>query len=160
MKNQRTKLKSKFYFCRYELKRLEIHNLLRGAIIQSDCTALKTIIQNQVFDLEYIINMAPNGVNTLLFLSCESGQKEIVKILLENGANGAIHPVTKYCPLYISCYSGKLDIIELLLRRFPKQVQSLTVEKWLPIHAAAINGQLAAIDLLLRFDYPSYLYQR
>jgi ankyrin repeat protein len=44
------------------------------------------------------------------------GQKEIVKTLLEHNADGRIHPVTKYSPLYIACYNGKKDIVELLLK--------------------------------------------
>jgi ankyrin repeat protein len=43
-------------------------------------------------------------------------QKEIVKVLLEHNADGRIHPVTKYSPLYIACYNGKKDIVELLLK--------------------------------------------
>lgn len=111
-------------------------------------------------NLEYILNMAPNGANTLLFIASETGQKDVVKLLLDHGADCTIHPVTKYCPLYIACYNGKLEIVEMLLRQFPKQVQSLTVERWLPIHAAAINGHYAVIDLLLKFEYPPNLYQK
>jgi ankyrin repeat protein len=48
--------------------------------------------------------------------ACEVGQKEIVKILLEHEADGRIHPVTKYSPLYISCYYGRKEIVELLLK--------------------------------------------
>ena len=129
--------------------------------MQGDCATARTIIQNQTTtDLEYIINMAPNSANTLLFVACETGQRDIVKLLLDHGANCTIHSVTKYCPLYIACYNGKLDIVEMLLKQFPKQVQALTVERWLPIHAAAINGHYAVIELLLKFEYPQNLYQR
>lgn len=51
------------------------------------------------------------------------GRKEIVKVLLENGADGRFHPVTKYSPLYIACYHGHKDIVEMLLVRFPELVQ-------------------------------------
>lgn len=46
----------------------------------------------------------------------EEGQKEIVKLLIEYGADGRIHPVTKYSPLYIACYGGRKDIAEILLK--------------------------------------------
>lgn len=48
--------------------------------------------------------------------ACEMGRKEIVKALLEHNADGRIHPVTKYSPLYIACYNGRKDIVELLLK--------------------------------------------
>ena len=51
-----------------------------------------------------------------IFRACEEGQREIVRLLLENGADGRIHPVTKYSPLYIACYYGRKDIVEILLR--------------------------------------------
>ncbi|KAL7304930.1 hypothetical protein TKK_0002728 [Trichogramma kaykai] len=151
----------KFAAERYEQMRMDTHAALRIACMQADCGAARAIIQGQTLpDLEYILNMAPNGANTLLFIASETGQRDMVKLLLDNGANCTIHPVTRYCPLYIACYNGKLDIVEMLLRQFPKQVQSLTVERWLPIHAAAINGHYAVMELLLKFEYPPNMYQR
>lgn len=145
---------------KYELEKLAVHASLRAICIQGDVVAAKNLIQGHTSDLECIINMAPNGANTLLFIACEMGHKDIVRLLLDHGADCRMHPVTKYCPLYIACYNGKVEIVELLLRHFPKQVQSLTVEKWLPIHVATINGHHLVIDLLLKFEYPQTTYQR
>ncbi|XP_066583862.1 leucine-rich repeat serine/threonine-protein kinase 1 [Prorops nasuta] len=145
---------------KYELTKQATHASLRGKCLQGDYTAIKSIIQGISHDLESIINMAPNGTNTLLFIACEMGNKDIVKLLLEHGADCRLHPVTKYCPLYIACANGKIEIVELLLRQFPKQVQSVTVEKWLPIHAAVINGHITIVDVLLKFEYPTSLYEK
>ncbi|KZC04554.1 Leucine-rich repeat serine/threonine-protein kinase 1 [Dufourea novaeangliae] len=144
---------------KYELAKLAMHVSLRATCIQGDTVAARNIIQGLVTDAEYIINMAPNGANTLLFMACEMGHKDIVHLLLDHGADCRVHPVTKYCPLYIACYNGRVEIVDLLLRHHPKQVQSLTVEKWLPIHAAAINGHYLVIDTLLKFEYPQDTYQ-
>lgn len=145
---------------KYELAKQATHASLRAACIQGDIVAARNIIQDLSNDLECVVNMAPNGANTLLFVVCESGHKDIVRLLLDHGADCRIHPVTKYCPLYIACYHGKIEIVELLLRHFPKQVQVPTVEHWLPIHAAAINGHNTVIDALLKFEYPQQIYQR
>ncbi|XP_060525729.1 leucine-rich repeat serine/threonine-protein kinase 1 isoform X2 [Cylas formicarius] len=104
--------------------------------------------------------MAPSGANTLLFSACQIGNKEIVKILLDNGADGRYHPVTKYSPLYIACYHGHLKIVELLLLKFPELVQQHTVERWLPIHAACINGHVDVLEHLFYFPYPSQVLRK
>ena len=70
------------------------------------------------------------------------------------GADGRIHSVTKYSPLYIAAYNGRRDIVDILLKKFPKLINVLTVEKWSPLHAAVINGHVSTLDLLLRFSYP------
>ena len=44
------------------------------------------------------------------------GSKEMVKVLIEHKADGRIHPVTKYSPLYISCFKGWTAIVEILLK--------------------------------------------
>ena len=71
-----------------------------------------------------------------------------------SGADGRIHSVTKYSPLYIAAYNGRRDIVDILLKRFPNLINVLTVEKWSPLHAAVINGHVSTLDLLLRFSYP------
>ncbi|CAB3385193.1 Hypothetical predicted protein [Cloeon dipterum] len=138
-----------------EQKKHEHHSALREACSRGDTDAVRRIVESIGEEAELVINMAPSGSNTLLFTACEVGQKEIVKILLENEADGRIHPVTKYSPLYIACYYGRKDIVELLLKKFPELVQQQTVEKWLPVHACCINGHVAVLELLLKFAYPS-----
>lgn len=100
-----------------------------------------------------------------------------MKILLDHGADGRSHSVTKYSPLYIACYHGHRDIAEMLLLKFPELVQvnlillnviSLikiilqqhTVERWLPIHACCINGHVSVLELLFNFPYPSHIMQK
>ena len=79
---------------------------------------------------------------------------EIINNIIFTGADGRIHSVTKYSPLYIASYNGRRDIVEILLKKFPNLINVLTVEKWSPLHAAVINGHVSTLDLLLRFSYP------
>lgn len=44
------------------------------------------------------------------------GNKDIVKLLIDHDADGRIHPVTRYSPLYISCFKGWIDVVDLLLK--------------------------------------------
>lgn len=55
--------------------------------------------------------------------AAEAGLTTAVAALLDAGADGRAHPVTKYSPLYIACYHGRLDIVKLLLYYFPEAVQ-------------------------------------
>lgn len=50
------------------------------------------------------------------YSACEVGRKDIVKILLDHKADGRIHPITRYSPLYIVAFKGKKDIVEILLK--------------------------------------------
>lgn len=63
--------------------------------------------------------------------ACQVGNKEIVKVLLQHGADGRYHSVTKYSPLYIACYHGHHEIVELLLFKFPELVQVRKLKKLL-----------------------------
>lgn len=119
-------------------------------------TSLKIDANNQ-FDRERIrsiMNYSLNGSNTLLFKACQEGHLEIVKKLIQAGADGRTHPTTKYSPLYIASYHGRLHICQILLEHFPELSAIYTVEHWLPIHAAAINNHQEIVQLLLGYPYP------
>ncbi|KAK7078388.1 hypothetical protein SK128_010659 [Halocaridina rubra] len=137
-----------------ELARQELHSALRDSCSRGDVSRAKAILRDLGAEAEIIINSAPNGSNTLLFKACEEGQREMVRLLLDHGADGRIHPVTKYSPLYIACYYGRRDIAEMLLKKFPSLVNVSTVEKWLPLHACIINGHSSVLELLLKYAYP------
>ncbi|KAK4295198.1 hypothetical protein Pmani_032225 [Petrolisthes manimaculis] len=137
-----------------ELARQELHSALRESCSRGDVSRARAILRDLGAEAQVIINSAPNGSNTLLFKACEEGQREMVRLLLDHGADGRIHPVTKYSPLYIACYYGRRDIAEMLLKKFPSLVNVWTVERWLPLHACIINGHTSVLELLLKFPYP------
>lgn len=120
-------------------------------------TSLKIDTNTNQFDQERIrsiVNYSSNGSNTLLFKACQEGHLEIVKKLIHAGADGRVHPTTKYSPLYIAAYHGRLHICQILLEHFPELSAIYTVEHWLPIHAAAINNHQEIVQLLLSYPYP------
>ncbi|KAJ8705805.1 hypothetical protein PYW08_012851 [Mythimna loreyi] len=137
-----------------ERERLSQHAALRELVSRGDSSQLKARLNALGSSAGLIANLTPGGANTLLYVASEAGCTSAVSSLLDAGADGRAHPVTKYCPLYIACYHGHVDIAKLLLQAFPEAVQQETVEKWLPIHAACIGGHAALVTLLLEYPYP------
>ncbi|KAJ0169751.1 hypothetical protein K1T71_014357 [Dendrolimus kikuchii] len=137
-----------------ERERLSQHAQLRDFIARGESHQLKHKLQALGAEAGLVANLTPGGANTLLYVASEAGLTTAVAALLDCGADGRAHPVTKYCPLYIACYHGRPEIVKLLLAHFPHAVQQETVEKWLPLHAACIGGHPAIVTLLLEHSYP------
>uniref|UniRef100_A0A182QR29 non-specific serine/threonine protein kinase n=1 Tax=Anopheles farauti TaxID=69004 RepID=A0A182QR29_9DIPT len=133
--------------------RTQKHRALREAVTATDEAAVQLLLDSIGADREIIVNMAPGGANTLLFVAAQAGSERIVQQLLDAGADGRAHAVTKYSPLYTAVHNGHTAVAAMLLERFPELVQQVTVERWLPFHAACINGHVAVVELLLRHPY-------
>ncbi|XP_017885653.1 leucine-rich repeat serine/threonine-protein kinase 1 [Ceratina calcarata] len=126
---------------------------LKTACLQGDVSLARNILQNNQEKVKMIVNMNSKE-ESLLYSVCESGNKELVKLLLENGADCKSNPNTNYSPLYIASCKGHTEIVKILLKHSPKQVQVTTIEKWLPLHAAVINEHVSIVETLIKFDYP------
>uniref|UniRef100_A0A8D8E4R7 non-specific serine/threonine protein kinase n=3 Tax=Culex pipiens TaxID=7175 RepID=A0A8D8E4R7_CULPI len=137
--------------------RSQKHKNLREAVSSSDDTLVQLLLDSIGPEREIIVNMAPGGANTLLFIASQNGSERIVQQLLEAGADGRAHAVTKYSPLYTAVHNGHSKVAATLLQRFPELVQQLTVERWLPFHAACINGHCPVVELLIKHVYPEEL---
>ncbi|XP_055623482.1 leucine-rich repeat serine/threonine-protein kinase 1 isoform X2 [Toxorhynchites rutilus septentrionalis] len=137
--------------------RSQKHKNLREAVSSSDETLVQLLLDSIGPEREIIVNMSPGGANTLLFVASQNGSERIVRLLLDAGADGRAHAVTKYSPLYTAVHNGHTRVASLLLERFPELVQQLTVERWLPFHAACINGHCSVVELLIKYTYPEEL---
>ncbi|XP_063703322.1 leucine-rich repeat serine/threonine-protein kinase 1 isoform X2 [Culicoides brevitarsis] len=137
-----------------EQMRLLKHNELREAVSTGDITKVKVLLDALGAEKEIIVNMAPSGANTLLFIASQIGYHKVVKALIESGADGRSHTVTKYSPLYTAVHHGHIKVVKILLETFPELVQHLTVERWLPFHAACINGFISIVEILINYEYP------
>lgn len=126
-------------------------------VVSGDEFAFKIALDSLGPEKEIIVNLAPAGANTLLFMAAQNGQEDIVEMLIDSGADGRAHAVTKYSPLYTAVHHGHINVTRLLLEKFPELVQQMTVERWLPLHAACINGHHTVIEILLNYSYPEHL---
>lgn len=141
-----------------EQVRLIKHKELRQAVVAGDERTVRVLLEALGNERQIIVNMAPAGANTLLFLAAQSGFENITKRLLEAGSDGRSHAVTKYSPLYASVHHGYNNVAKILLDTFPDLIQQPTMEKWLPLHAACINGHINLVELLINYKYPDFLY--
>eukprot|EP00794_Sanderia_malayensis_P000449 gene449-1090_t len=97
-----------------------------------------------------VINMYCRGPNTLLFKASYHGYTDIVKLLLDNGANGRENADNGMTPLYAACYAGYLDIVKLLANRLPHLLVKQTAnDRSVPMHIAVLQGQLDIVKYLL-----------
>ncbi|XP_037942769.1 leucine-rich repeat serine/threonine-protein kinase 1 isoform X2 [Teleopsis dalmanni] len=134
------------------------HRELRQAVTTGDERIVRVLLEALGSERQIIVNMALAGANTLLFLAAQSGFENITHRLLDAGADGRSHAVTKYSPLYIAVHHGHYNIAKVMLEKFADLIQQPTVERWFPLHAACINGHIKVLELLINFPYPEYLY--
>ncbi|GBP27196.1 hypothetical protein EVAR_15969_1 [Eumeta japonica] len=106
-----------------ERQRLQHHAELRDAVGRGDIQAVKANLLASGDDAELVVNLAPGGANTLLYVAAEAGLTEVVLALLAGGADGRAHPVTRYSPLYAASYHGHADIARTLLSHLPRAAQ-------------------------------------
>lgn len=130
------------------------HRDLREAVTAGEENNVRILLDALGTEKEVIVNMAPAGANTLLFMASQIGNDSIVDMLIEAGADGRAHTVTKYSPLYTAVHHGHVKVTKILLAKYAELVQHVTVERWLPLHAACINGHTNVVELLFKFDYP------
>lgn len=88
------------------------------------------------------------GDSTLLFMACYRGHKDIVELLLDNGAD--IHARTKsgVSALCIACTDRKRDLVELLLDR-GADANTITNNGVSVLYTAAANGYRDIVELLI-----------
>ncbi len=75
--------------------------------------------------------------------------KEIVKLLLEHGADVNIKDAHGYTALHLAVYSGNIEIIQLLLA-CGADIHAKHVDETTPLHAAFINTHKEIIKLLVK----------
>ena len=86
----------------------------------------------------------------ICFRASLEGFPEIVKLLLENGANGKPNGGPGLTPLYAACYHGHLEVVKILAESLPHLLMKPTVnDQSVPLHAAIFQGKIDTIRYLL-----------
>ena len=86
--------------------------------------------------------------NTPLGYAAGFGQVEVVRVLLEGGANVEFHNAFGHSALQNAAFHGHLDVCRLLLD-WGAKVDYVDKVKDTPLHDAACKGHLSVVKLLV-----------
>jgi len=79
---------------------------------RGDIEGVRKMIQHGFFPVA-----TENGENSALILAADSGNQEIVDLLLDNGANVNYCSDTGETPLAAACFNGSIELVKLLLEK-------------------------------------------
>ncbi|MCG8389198.1 MAG: ankyrin repeat domain-containing protein, partial [Cytophagales bacterium] len=101
-----------------------------------------------VGDKDREINEAHQDGRTLLHWAAASGQKEVVKDLIEKDAQ--IDATNQYgsTPLHWAAANGQKEVVEYLIEKNAK-IDATNKDDWTPLHWAAENGHQEVVGYLL-----------
>ena len=124
----------------------------------ADGTApLHVAVNNGNFDVaevllrspEIRVNQRTETLVTALAVACKHGHKELVRLLLENGADPNMVNDAGIAPLHLVCLLGYTEIAEMLLNAGADQdVRMRSEEQFTPFQLARLGGQKQIIVLL------------
>jgi hypothetical protein len=86
--------------------------------------------------------------NTPLIYAARYGHVEVVRVLLEGGANIESATACWTTAVHLAAYSGHLDVCRLLLD-WEAKVEPLNKWQYTPLHYAAMWGHLSVVKLLV-----------
>jgi ankyrin repeat protein len=87
-------------------------------------------------------------MNTPMISAAWKSHLEVVRVLLEGGANVEGADVVGRTALHAAAYNGHLDICRLLLD-WGAKVDALTETQYTPLHFASWLGHLSVVKLLV-----------
>jgi ankyrin repeat protein len=118
------------------------------------CEAAYSNDEQSVFLLTDIgINFKQTGIKgvkgfTPLHFACQNGHEEIVKILIDKGADVNQATEKGFTPFYIACQNGHEEIVKLLID-MGADVSQTTKDGCTPLYMACQNGHEEIVKLLI-----------
>ena len=85
---------------------------------------------------------------TPLHRSVEAGNKDVVKYLLENGANATTTNTAGWAPVHCSALHNESSMLKILLAHDSSDINHQTINGFTPLHIAAYKGKLETVRVL------------
>ncbi|KAL6803573.1 hypothetical protein J3E68DRAFT_434071 [Trichoderma sp. SZMC 28012] len=126
-----------YLFLSYSLDEWENHSVASSASPPKD-----------LLDLAIELNFAPKLRDLWLIQAATNGQKNITKMLLENGANINIRGRHGQAPLWCAVHERRKEIVILLLDK-GANIEIPDSEGWTPLWVAARQGEVDMVKLLI-----------
>lgn len=140
--------------------RVDDHTICKKKISEEELPIQVVIPPTITFEksklVEYFTKQFPiikenirNG-NRPLCVACEEGHLDVVKLLIENGANVNMHDRMHNKPLYYACKNGHLDVAKwLILKGSEVDVGSIDYNIT-PLYIACNEGHFDVVKLLVK----------
>lgn len=123
---------------------------LQTACIGGYVAVVKTILDHNTQRITELVEARARGSrNTVMHFAAENGDLEMVKVLIEYGANPSAQNIVKEAPVHIVVGLGYTDIARVLLDCDSSCKDLLDKQHRSPLHYAARNNQVEIIELLL-----------
>jgi ankyrin repeat protein len=124
-------------------------SLVYTAAYHGNVRHLKKLLQRHAKELDSLLRWPhPHGGATAIYVACEFGHTDAVKLLLEAKAPPDQPREDGATPLYKACQDGKLDIVKLLLKHGAK-VDQIDANQMTALWVACHQGHIELAKVLL-----------
>jgi ankyrin repeat protein/ribosomal protein L21E len=119
---------------------------------------LESVVQNEIGVVRAILARNHDQVNakvkdtTALHLASREGHLEVVKLLLENGADVLATDKDGYTPIHYAAYNDRADVLEVLLAKDATNADVVNFKLETALHFAAYRQSVHSMEMLIRYS--------
>ncbi|XP_071115609.1 ankyrin repeat domain-containing protein 50-like [Haliotis cracherodii] len=106
--------------------------------------------------VKYVLSQDMVGINsrgwkerTPIMLAAVNGHKDVVELLVSEGADTSLLSKKRYSLLHCACRGGQVEVVKYVLSQDMVDINSRGWKKRTPIMLAAVNGHKEVVELLL-----------
>jgi ankyrin repeat protein len=129
-----------------DLTQIEIDKMFE--VGKEDLETVKSYVNENNQKCLSLVNAKRMDAWTVLHYAAYSGKLDVVKYLVEQGADVDAKTVVGWTVLHDAAYSGTLDIVKYLVEQ-GANVDAKNNVGWTPLHAAASSGKLDVVKYLV-----------